>query len=121
MASSTVVRIVPSTCAKVPSYSSSYTNNERSDWILGGKTGKELDAFVAAHGGMDKYDQVFYVGDGKNDFCPLTRLRGHDVALVRVNRELARKVESDGDRLHCGVTYWSGAWEIERFFKQFEP
>jgi Putative Phosphatase len=120
MASSTVVPIAPSTCAKVKSCGTK-RGMENNDPDCRTRTGKELDAFVAAHGGMDAYDQVFYVGDGKNDFCPLTRLRTHDVALVRVNRELAKKVKSDGDRLHCGITFWSGAWEIERFLKPFGP
>lgn len=39
------------------------------------RTGDELDAFVARHGGWDSFDRVIYVGDGGNDFCPLLRMR----------------------------------------------
>lgn len=39
------------------------------------RPGKELDEFMARHGGWDKFDRVVYVGDGGNDFCPVLRLR----------------------------------------------
>jgi pyridoxal phosphate phosphatase PHOSPHO2 len=83
--------------------------------------GKELDEFLAKRGGMDQFDQIFYIGDGANDLCPITRLRKDDFALVRVNRDLHRIVKSEegASRLKCGIHYWSGAWEVERFFSQF--
>jgi pyridoxal phosphate phosphatase PHOSPHO2 len=38
--------------------------------------GEELSAFLEEHG---DYDQVIYVGDGSNDFCPVLRLREYVV------------------------------------------
>jgi pyridoxal phosphate phosphatase PHOSPHO2 len=34
------------------------------------------------------YDMVVYVGDGKNDYCPMTRLRATDMACIRRHRAL---------------------------------
>lgn len=39
------------------------------------------------------YDMVVYVGDGKNDYCPMTRLRPHDLACIRRHRALERLVD----------------------------
>ena len=40
------------------------------------------------------YQQVMYVGDGRNDFCPITRLRPTDTACVRKNRDLENILKS---------------------------
>jgi len=36
-------------------------------------SGEELEAFLARH--RPDFDRVIYVGDGKNDYCPVLRLR----------------------------------------------
>lgn len=79
--------------------------------------GAELDAFMQRHGGWDAFDRVVYVGDGGNDFCPLLRLRKQDVALVRMYRELSRRIVKEGEAsgLKATVFPWGGAWEVERF------
>ncbi|KAL8292277.1 hypothetical protein RQP46_001743 [Phenoliferia psychrophenolica] len=77
--------------------------------------GKELDEFMTRHGGWAAFDRVVYVGDGGNDFCPLLRLRAQDVALVRMYRELSRRIAKEGVEagLKCSVVPWGGAWEVE--------
>lgn len=95
--------------------------------------GKELDEFMTRHGGWEAFDRVVYVGDGGNDFCPLLRLRTcvqfwstrrlilltfdhrQDVALVRMYRELSRRITKEGVAagLKCTVVPWGGAWEVE--------
>ncbi|KAA1088396.1 hypothetical protein PGT21_005265 [Puccinia graminis f. sp. tritici] len=63
-------------------------------------------------------DRIAYVGDGDNDYCPISRVLKHgDVALVRSRRELARRIESEtakGNTLSCKVVLWEGAWEVEQ-------
>lgn len=38
-------------------------------------TGEELEAYLHRKGSDGFYDRMVYVGDGKNDFCPILRLR----------------------------------------------
>ncbi|EOQ99334.1 Inorganic pyrophosphatase 1 [Wallemia ichthyophaga EXF-994] len=74
--------------------------------------GEELESYVAAKGGWDAYNQVFYVGDGGNDYCPLLHLRSQDTALARYPRPLINRIEKEGN-LKCSVVKWVGAWEVE--------
>jgi len=53
--------------------------------------GQELDAFLKKQG--VEYDRIIYVGDGKNDFCPILRLRSQDLALCRLFRGLQKCIE----------------------------
>lgn len=34
------------------------------------------------------YDKVFYIGDGRNDYCPITKLRSEDFGCARVGYKL---------------------------------
>ena len=81
--------------------------------------GDELDAYLAAHGGREKYKKIIYVGDGGNDFCPLLRMKEGDWALVRKGFELQRRVESRGKEagLKVEVKLWEQAWQIEEYFQ----
>jgi hypothetical protein len=38
-------------------------------------SGEELEAFLERH--KPEFDQIIYVGDGVNDYCPVLRLRRH--------------------------------------------
>ncbi|KAI5479541.1 hypothetical protein MNV49_003483 [Pseudohyphozyma bogoriensis] len=82
--------------------------------------GKELDEFIVAQGGWDKFDRIVYVGDGGNDFCPVLRLRTQDVALVRMYRELTRRILKEAGpggfgKIQARIVEWGGAWEVEDF------
>lgn len=45
-----------------------------------------------------------------------------DVALVRMYRELSRRIEDTSNvhvsDLKCQIVSWGGAWEVEKFFKE---
>ena len=56
-------------------------------------------------------------GDGGNDYCPVLRLGKNDVALVRRNRGLAKRILEEGG-VQCTVRYWSGAWEAEQLLRR---
>ena len=71
-----------------------------------------MEAYVAAKGGWEAYQKVFYVGDGGNDYCPLLHLRSQDTALARYPRPLIARIEREGN-LKCSVVKWVGAWEVE--------
>ena len=95
--------------------------------------GEELDAFLERH--KPDFDQVIYVGDGENDYCPVLRLRrcawwipsgficsrrfsSQDAVLCRRLRGLEGRIEKEGpkDGLRCLVHKWTEAWEVEEHF-----
>ncbi|KIY74449.1 hypothetical protein CYLTODRAFT_433769 [Cylindrobasidium torrendii FP15055 ss-10] len=76
--------------------------------------GDELEAFLQRHG---DFDQIIYVGDGSNDYCPVLRLRSQDTVLCRTMRGLSKRIEKGPPQ--CHVKYWDGAWEIEELYKTF--
>ncbi|KAM7406544.1 hypothetical protein PAMP_000918 [Pampus punctatissimus] len=64
-----------------------------------------------------EYERIFYVGDGGNDLCPTSCLRGHDVVMPRkgytLEKQLARlKGQEDSDYLRARVIAWSSGSEI---------
>ncbi|GAA5906836.1 hypothetical protein JCM8208_000053 [Rhodotorula glutinis] len=84
--------------------------------------GAELEAWMERNGGWDSFDKVVYVGDGSNDLCPVLHLREQDVALVRLYRELYRRLQ-DSSAAHvsdvkCTTAPWGGAWEVEKWLKE---
>lgn len=57
------------------------------------------------------YDQVLYVGDGKNDFCPVLKLKEKDIACARVGYPLEAVLKkNEKDHVHqkvlARVCYW---------------
>ncbi|KAK9899431.1 hypothetical protein P389DRAFT_48499 [Cystobasidium minutum MCA 4210] len=81
--------------------------------------GEELEAYIEQHGGRSAFDRIVYVGDGSNDFCPLLRLKSTDLALVRFDFALARRIAKQGESagMTVPVKYWDGAWEVELAFE----
>lgn len=64
-----------------------------------------------------EYQQIFYVGDGGNDFCPTSCLRGCDVVMPRKGytlEKLLSRQESQQDcaTLRAKVVAWSTGTEI---------
>ena len=64
-----------------------------------------------------EYDRVFYVGDGGNDLCPTSCLRGHDVVMPRKGYTLEKllaqlKSQEDSASLRARVIAWSSGTEI---------
>lgn len=74
-----------------------------------------MDAYRARHA-SSHYQRIVYVGDGGNDFCPILRLGKNDVAFVRRNRGLSKRILEEGG-VQCTVRYWSGAWEAEQLLR----
>jgi pyridoxal phosphate phosphatase PHOSPHO2 len=81
--------------------------------------GEELEAFLERRGGRSTFDRIAYIGDGTNDFCPLLRLTSKDLALVRFDFGLARRIAKEGEKagMTVPVKYWDGAWEVELAFQ----
>lgn len=69
------------------------------------------------------YEQIVYIGDGKNDFCPILRLKPCDLACVRENFKCAEMVKlaqegslcdkSGGNyRINANVVVWKNGNDI---------
>jgi len=67
--------------------------------LRGGGLGAGVDGTASPAGGGDRGGGgpiIMYAGDGENDLCPATVLRGGDVLLVRVGRGLERCLRRRG-------------------------
>ncbi|XP_004460849.2 pyridoxal phosphate phosphatase PHOSPHO2 [Dasypus novemcinctus] len=61
------------------------------------------------------YAQIVYVGDGGNDFCPVTFLKNADVAMPRKGYSLHKtlsKMSENLDPVASSVVVWSSGVEI---------
>ncbi|KAJ3193051.1 hypothetical protein HK101_005521 [Irineochytrium annulatum] len=64
---------------------------------------------------MDSYERIFYGGDGRNDFCPMTKLADTDVALPRRGHSLEKYLNHDKENLaaiRASIHWWSTADEL---------
>ncbi|KAG0316088.1 hypothetical protein BGZ99_007044 [Dissophora globulifera] len=66
--------------------------------------GRELQKLMDSQ----TWDQVIYMGDSTNDFCPSTRLAAHtDVVLARANMLLEKEIKSHPGAIKAKVVYWN--------------
>ncbi|KAJ3272666.1 hypothetical protein HK104_004419 [Borealophlyctis nickersoniae] len=79
--------------------------------------GKELLDHIASSGA---YERIVYIGDGRNDFCPATKLSSNDVVLPRQNRGFAKLLTNPAyrDRIVAEVTLWDTAEDLLSVFKR---
>lgn len=65
--------------------------------------GRELQKLIDAQ----HWDQVIYMGDSTNDFCPSTRLGSKDIVLARANLLLEKEIKLRPEMVKADVVYWS--------------
>lgn len=79
---------------------------------------KVLELYLSEHrGGGAEYERIFYVGDGGNDLCPTSCLRGHDVAMPRRGYTLEKLLakfakKTDNYCLKAKVITWNSGSDI---------
>jgi len=66
-----------------------------------------------------QYEKIIYVGDGHNDFCPVSILGSNDIAFPRIDFALYKKIyESEGIKdLNCEVIPWNDGYKILEHIK----
>ncbi|KAG0095163.1 hypothetical protein BGZ93_006252 [Podila epicladia] len=64
--------------------------------------GRELQKLIDAK----TWDQVIYMGDSTNDFCPSTRLQSKDIVLARSNLLLEKAIKANPELVKAQVVYW---------------
>lgn len=79
---------------------------------------KVLELYLSeqSNGGVE-YERIFYMGDGGNDLCPTSCLRGHDVVMPRKGytlEKLLAKLEGQGEStsFKAKVIAWSSGTDI---------
>ena len=61
------------------------------------------------------YDQIVYVGDGSNDFCPSSLLRDGDFVFAREGYPLEKKIKSE-EKIPPFVYSWKTGEDMRRLF-----
>ncbi|CAB4384357.1 unnamed protein product [Rhizophagus irregularis] len=69
--------------------------------------GRELVNYLSLH--PDGFNQIFYVGDSLNDFCPATKMSRNDTFLVRKGFKLEKFLASSKNELKPRIVYWQDA------------
>ncbi len=66
------------------------------------------------------YERKVYIGDGKNDFCPGTKLGERDYVLPRRGMTLSKLLENETYRskITAKVIDWSTADDVLGIFQQ---
>jgi pyridoxal phosphate phosphatase PHOSPHO2 len=88
--------------------------------------GKEMNLLLS----QQQYERVIYVGDGRNDYCPSTKLSPKDFVMCRKNRALEKllkqkfaepdqdgfysKIEEAHPAVQAQVVYWDEAHDLLR-------
>jgi pyridoxal phosphate phosphatase PHOSPHO2 len=85
--------------------------------------GFELDQVIVRYGGIESVKKIAYIGDGKNDFCPATRLRQTDAFFMRQEKGLDRyfaQIPEEKARITSQLVYWmqpQTVWEsMSKYF-----
>lgn len=80
--------------------------------------GKILQEYVYKRWKDDNigYGQIFYVGDGGNDFCPILRLGKSDFGCARIGMKLDRIlkncIDDKDERLNSQVLRWTDGYDL---------
>ncbi|KAJ3357992.1 hypothetical protein HDU83_000049 [Entophlyctis luteolus] len=64
---------------------------------------------------MKEYDMIIYGGDGRNDYCPMTKLGGGDFALARKGFSLEKLLDSDPKypaAIQARLLWWNEADDL---------
>lgn len=74
--------------------------------------GQVLDEHIDRHSTDGScYDKVFYVGDGSNDYCPITKLRTEDVGCARVGFKL-EKLLAESSIVKAETLLWDNGIDL---------
>lgn len=83
--------------------------------------GKVLRDYIEAS--AYSYTHCIYIGDGRNDLCPILRLSKEDLACARVDYSCAKLLQGEyGKQVKAPVLLWkSGSELLERALSLMEP
>lgn len=64
------------------------------------------------------YDNIFYVGDGHNDICPVLRLGEKDVGFARKGYRMQEELDKDNPDLNATVEIWNDGRDLKELIFQ---
>ncbi|GJJ73613.1 pyridoxal phosphate phosphatase PHOSPHO2 [Entomortierella parvispora] len=70
--------------------------------------GQEFQKVIASQ----HWEQIVYMGDSTNDFCPSTRLQSNGIVLARANLLLEKAIREHPDMVKAQVIYWSSPKDV---------
>ncbi|KAG0200528.1 hypothetical protein BGX28_006433 [Mortierella sp. GBA30] len=70
--------------------------------------GQELQKLI----NTQSWDQVVYMGDSTNDFCPSTRLCPNDIVLARGKLLLEEAIRAHPEMVKAEVIYWNSPEDV---------
>ncbi|KAG0246197.1 phosphatase phospho-type [Mortierella sp. GBAus27b] len=70
--------------------------------------GQEIQKLIDSQ----SWEQVIYMGDSTNDFCPSTRLQSKDVVLARRDLLLQKEITENPQLVKANVIYWENAKDV---------
>ncbi|ORZ26930.1 putative phosphatase-domain-containing protein [Lobosporangium transversale] len=70
--------------------------------------GREIQKLIDSQ----TWDQVIYMGDATNDFCPSTRLQNTDIVLARRGLLLEQEIRKRPYLVKANVLYWDNAQDV---------
>jgi len=79
--------------------------------------GKALIEYIEERG---RYDEIVYLGDATNDFCPATKLNSSDTLLARADHRLHQMLRERLDlaaQVRARVNYWRDGDDVLEFVK----
>lgn len=85
--------------------------------------GQIMEDFIERRRGEGvTFDSVFYVGDGRNDICPMLRLGNNDYACPRVGYACEREIEhiarKFGKDINSEIYRWNNGEDLLEFMLQ---
>ncbi|NXQ28706.1 PHOP1 phosphatase, partial [Alaudala cheleensis] len=85
--------------------------------------GKVLGEYLAERGRQRRrFQRVFYVGDGANDFCPAGTLSENDVAFPRKGYPMHRLIQESQEKqpgaFRAAVVPWESGLEVARYLQE---
>lgn len=64
------------------------------------------------------YDNIFYVGDGHNDICPVLRLGEQDFGYARTGYRMQKEINKTNPDLKAAVEFWTDGRDLKELIFQ---
>lgn len=64
------------------------------------------------------YDNIFYVGDGHNDICPVLRLGEQDFGYARTGYRMQKEINKTNPDLKATVEFWTDGRDLKELIFQ---
>lgn len=60
------------------------------------------------------YDNIFYIGDGHNDICPILRMGAHDFGYARKGYRMQKELDKNNTSLDATLEIWTDGRDLKQ-------